>query len=531
MIKNIFLPDKIGGYTVFAKRVVGLEIGKTVIHATQIYAKGRNTLVEKCVEEEITTGPLATTTDRTVQALKKIAAQLDSGAELHTTLSSSLVIFKEIRLPFLAHEKIAQTVAFEVEPLLPFPAHEAVVDFIVTKKNMQDQSSEILVAAVQKSAIEQHLALLALAGLKTSVITIDFFALYGLYKEINQYKDRPGSVALIDIGSASTRVAHIYNGQLRAIRSLNKGIDFLSGTAYSEKKEEGAESGITAFCKEIGFTLTSFTAQTVQGESVRTLISVDTDKNANALTALISKAVHVPYELFNTAALIDQKIVSTPTKKSIQGCSLISLSAALVMPAISAFNLLKEEFAPSRTALFIKQALFGPLFGLLTIVALATYGIVERQYLKSEINELTQETIEALRQQFKRLPEKDEGEKNEEDTQDELDSLISRAQQELAEDKKTWFAFSSQTRALFLKYLLELTTIAEQGDLGLVDDSISIADGVMILKARVKDEEAIQRLERELRQSSLFKNIDRQEVPDFRANGMRIELAPNTQEA
>ena len=52
-------------------------------------------------------------------------------------------------------------VNFEVEPLLPFATDDAVIDFIITKQNVAEKSSELLVTAVQKQYITQHLQLFA----------------------------------------------------------------------------------------------------------------------------------------------------------------------------------------------------------------------------------------------------------------------------------------------------------------------------------------------------------------------------------
>ncbi len=54
-----------------------------------------------------------------------------------------------------------------------------------------------------------------------------------------------------------------------------------------------------------------------------------------------------------------------------------------------------------------------------------------------------------------------------EDTND-LEDALQKAQDELAREEKTWFAFSSQSPALFLKYLLELTSHIDKESLELV---------------------------------------------------------------
>jgi len=221
MIKNIFLPEKIGDYYLFSKRVVGVDIGKTHVSAALLYMRGRAIRIERCIEEKIENGSAATHDERIVGALKIIFEQLGSYDAVYTTLSSSLVVFKELKLPFISHEKIEMVVNFEVEPLLPFSLQDAVIDFIITKKIPEEKSSEILVAAVQKKHIVHCLEIFGQAKILVDKIVVDLFAFYSLYKRVPAYRQLAGSIVLIDFGLQSTRIVYLFDGQLRLIRTLN----------------------------------------------------------------------------------------------------------------------------------------------------------------------------------------------------------------------------------------------------------------------------------------------------------------------
>src|SRR5437763_1853237 len=127
MIKDIFLPEKIGSYYLFSKRIVGIDIGKTHIHATSLRLKGTQIIIEQCYEIPIEANQ-TTNSERVVIALKQLQEKIGSFDELYSSLSSTLIIFKELKLPFLQYEKLKMVVPFEVEPLLPFPASDAVID-------------------------------------------------------------------------------------------------------------------------------------------------------------------------------------------------------------------------------------------------------------------------------------------------------------------------------------------------------------------------------------------------------------------
>src|SRR5205814_675388 len=95
------------------------------------------------------------------------------------------------------------------------------------------------------------------------------------------------------------------------------------------------------------------------------------------------------------------------------------------------------------------------------------------------------------------------------------------------EHQETWFAFSNQSRASFLQYLLELTANIDTKSTGLDVEHIALSEKEMILKARVRDYEALKVLERELGQSKLFSYVEPQENLQFT---MKIILATTMEE-
>src|ERR1700730_592426 len=149
MIFDLFLPTKIGNYYLFAQRIAGIEINKTQIRATIIVAKESKVIIEQCIEIPIENNRDITPDQRIINALALLKKQLPR-CQISTVLSSSLVIYKELLLPFTSRETIAQVIKFEVEPLLPFKIDQAVVDFIITKSIPEENSAQIMVAAVQK---------------------------------------------------------------------------------------------------------------------------------------------------------------------------------------------------------------------------------------------------------------------------------------------------------------------------------------------------------------------------------------------
>ena len=88
MIKNILVPEKIGQYYLFPKRILSLVIEKTRVSACQIYHSGNNTKIEKFLSKAIESGSPATHDQRVSKAIQDVVSQADKYNEIRTTLSS-----------------------------------------------------------------------------------------------------------------------------------------------------------------------------------------------------------------------------------------------------------------------------------------------------------------------------------------------------------------------------------------------------------------------------------------------------------
>jgi len=534
MIKNIFLPEKIGDYYLFSKRIVGVDIGKTHVSAALLYMRGKVITIERCIKERIDNGSAATHDERIVATLKIIFAQLGSYDVVYTTLSSSLVVFKELKLPFISREKIEMVVNFEVEPLLPFSLQDAVVDFIITKQIPEEKSSEILVTAVQKKHIVHCLEIFGQAKILVDKIVVDLFAFYSLYKRIPTYSQMTGSVVLIDFGLQSTRIAYLFDGQLRLIRTLNKGVSQLVkavGDTLNIPKNEAMEhiirfglektdwpeytqaitDALSTFWRSINFTLSSFITQTPEN-NINKIILIGGGGQIKGLASFVSTLFEIPVEVFDPSLIMQDKEIQSANKHIIANSCIIALSVALPSPIIKYFNLRRDEFQIVDHTLLIKQLVVTLLLTSTLLSMLLVFYIIQTKKLSRETQSSEQQAINILKKQFK-IPKEE----------DDLEEVISLAQEEVTREQETWFAFSGKARASFLQYLLELASNIDRKSLGFTIDSITIAEGTLLLKAQVRDHEALKLLERELRQSKLFSYVEPQDNPSF---SMKIILAP-----
>lgn len=541
IIKNIFLPEAIGTNYLFAKTIVALMINKTHVTATKVVLQGHAKTVQAVVEEKIEIMP-AEESDHNAslaRTLNLVFEKIGSYDELHLVVPSAMVIFKELKLPFLSYEKIKMVIGFEIEPLLPFALKDAVVDFVVTKQNIENKSSELLAIAIQKSHINEYVSLLALVNKTIDIVTVDTIALYSLYEAIPGYKIIEGGTALVDVGLYNTRITLMINSQLKIVRTLPKGIIAITkkaatelnttpqdvmekmirfGLDQSESSEyaQKIEQAAATVWDDIIFTFTSFTAQFLQRSPMAKVIFLGEGSLMRGFVESFAKKSLLPCELFNVAHLQEIPLLSYSTDVDINRVNIVVLSAALPSLLTQKFNLLYPDVIVPNNMLLVKQLVVVMLLTLGLCASLITHYSIQTSLLKAEIRSSEHEVLSALKEKFSNL----------EDIKKMTDA-IDEAGDEVEKQKETWFAFSNQSRSSFLQYLLELTSRVDSKSTGLEVEQISIAEKELLLKARVKDYDALKVLERELGQSKLFSYVEPQENLQFT---MKIMLAQNIEE-
>lgn len=538
MIHDIFLPEKIGEYYIFYQRIVGIDITKSHLHATLLVQKGTTTKIEKVISEPLNSD-VQNHDDRIIAQLPSVMKAIGRVNHIRTAIPSTHVVFKELRLPFISHDKISMVIRFEVEPLLPFPAQEAVIDFIITDINNEEKTAQVLVAAVQKQQIAHHLSLYEQAGIRPTAITVDMFALYGLYTQIPEYSTLEGAVIVLDLDMHNTRIVAIDNKKLRIIRTLSYGIASIAkdaGNAAHTKpaafidqlvrfgideemksdKNKALYNSLSSYFNKIQFAVNS-TISTLQSKNISKVLLVGTGANIKNISAFASDLLQISCNLFDIQLITSNKQYRVAKKASLSTANIMSVAIGLLCPATEHFNLEKEEFAPPQTRLLLKQVIIASLLIITLFGSLVSHSIIQSHRLKNEIASSQLEAVDALRERFTEIPE----------DEDVLDDIVDLAKKELAKEEDIWLAFSSQARASFLEYLLELSTRINKQQLGFIPEELTITDGVIgeiTLKAQVRDFEALKQLEQVLRQSKLFSYVEGQTTTDFT---MKITIAQN----
>ena len=540
LIKDILLPEKIKSYYLFSKTVVGIEINKTSIIATKTRIQGTTSTIELIIEEKISEEVSEEDFQRTSPTLTSIFSKIGSYDEIHTVLPSSIVVFKELKLPFTSREKIGMVIGFEIEPLLPFSLRDAAIDFIITREIPEEKSSEILVTAVQKQQIIQHLQMFEAVGLKPEVITVDMISLYGLYRHIDAYKQLQGGTVLINLTSNATTIAFMINGQLKTVRTLPKGIIALTKqiaqelnktpqeivdhllrfgleTTATPEYASTIEKAVLDWWNSINFTLNSFTAQLLNRQTMSKIIFLGHGALIKGLIPFIEQKSGISCELFNVPEIDHDPTCNIKNISTITPINVISASATLPLPITVDYNLAQKEFKTENSSLLLKQLIVLVLLTVGLFATLITHYTIQTRKLQTALHKYEKEALDALNNTFKTL----EGETD-------LSTAIEDANKEVDEQKKRWFAFSNQSRASFLQCLRELSLKIDKKSIGLDLEQLIIDKDSVTLKAEVRDHDAIKVLVRELGQSNLFGPFESPEMPHF---VIRIPLATNKEES
>jgi len=539
MIKNILVPERIGNYYIFSKRVIGFDIEKTNVTATQLYLRGNNIIIERCIDQPIEANSELSYEEKVVNAIKKILSLADNFDEIYTSISSSHIIFKSLRLPFIGYNKIKRVVNFEVEPLLPFSVADAQIDFVVTKEMKKENSSEVMVAAAQRKVVDDHVALFEQAGVMPTKVVVDLLSLYSLYKNIPEYEQTTGNVVLIDIGFGLTRIAYINNGRLAFVRTLPKGVLSQARvlaqsysisqneaaemiTRYGYKKEDdenykdAIEKAAVVFWSDIKFTLQSFSFQLGEDIGVSKVLILGQGAKIAGVSGFAKNFLSIDCELFSVASLIQKGAVKAAKGLSIPSSNIVSLAVVFPSVIIGRFNLFKVGAGVKNVQLINKQLITALVLILASIILFFINSYMQIGRLKKEVYASEEEVVSVLRKKFPKIP----------DDETELEEVVIAADGQVRKLEER-FSFVGKDRFSCLKYLLELQdAIADKEGLGIQVESITISatENKIQLKARVKDYAALKKLVKELKKSKLFSDVESPEKIDF---DMRIDLAKN----
>jgi Tfp pilus assembly PilM family ATPase len=536
MIENIFLPESFGAFYLFSTKVVGIEINKTHISVCITKKSGYSTRIEELIDEPIETNGTPYT-QRVVHALQNIAKKIGTPDTLISVLPSSIVFFKELRVPFFDRDKISLIIGFEIEPLLPFPAKDAYIDFIIMNKTAEQTT--LLVAAVQKKYIDEHKELFIQAGITPpSIITVDFLILYDMYRQNSFYRSLAKNALLIDFSTTTVRVGNTQDGELKQIRTVPSGTSTIAKSIaetlhmpiqqvmeqlvrFGINQEPSSNytklvlEGLLSISNAIQLIVASFVGAQQPNEQEYVILLFGPGTRIPGIDTFLSEQLKHKCIIVDPNTIIEGTPLRTK-KHKIASWALTCTGATIPSPLMSDFNLNKSEQAESFKSFLAPALTFLILLGSLLII-LTGHMLWQQYTLRSEIAASSAETLESLKEKFSEI--------DAEDT--DLDEAINSAEATITAREKMWYKFSKEQRLSPLRYLYELTTLLDK-KITLDLEQLNINDTLMTLKGKVADGDELTMLERLIGSSPYFRQLPplRLQDPNF---VMKIRLIPGVQ--
>lgn len=537
MIKNIFLPEKYGSYYLFGTSFVGIEITGNEVHAVQVRAQGNHRVIEKSASAPFPLDSNLEWQAKATQALQKVIAGFDLRDHVITTIPSAQTIIKRMRVPFTDPEKIGQVIGFEVEPLLPFPLAEALVDCIITRTLPAEKSAELVIIAVQKERVDKIRTLFEAAQVPLTELSVDILSLYNLAHRTLPTTDT-GATVFVTSSGQTTGLLCLADRHIALIRSVPKGTLAVAKqisvkknsspeTALEElmrfgvsshehpQEKEIIQAALQPYVHDIKFTCEAFATEL--GTPIKTVTTTGTLNDIPGFAEYATTQLGLPCQMIDVTAVTHDTRVQYAKGVVVTPHQAIALGTALPLPETTSFNLIKSLPSSQELPLFIKQVIVCVSLLLVLCGILGTHFYLQYSALARAAHNRETEAVTALKTQFPAI------------TGTRIERVIEDAQEAVDKEEATWFAFSSAARASYLKILLELKSKIDVDALGFVIEKLTIREGELILKAHVRDYNALKLLEKALRSSPLLMAFEPQATTDFE---MKITLAsPNREDS
>ncbi|MGE0713169.1 MAG: type IV pilus assembly protein PilM [Planctomycetota bacterium] len=190
------------------KRVLALDIGSSEIKALEVGESGSGIALYNSACTKIGNQ------NETIYAIKEILRRHNFKATKRcvTSVSGRSVIVRYVTMAQMPEQDLRHAIRFEADKYIPFEVDEVVMDTQILEDQVGDGTSpemKVLLVAVRKNLIEEHLHLLQEAGLQSAIIDVDAFALGNAFEMRARQSGGLSPekvVALIDIGANKTNI-------------------------------------------------------------------------------------------------------------------------------------------------------------------------------------------------------------------------------------------------------------------------------------------------------------------------------------
>lgn len=242
------------------KRTVALDIGSSAVKAVQLRRVGRAYELDKFGYAEIypTLDAKMSATDRRtarLEAARQALADGDISAKfVISAVSGESIIVRYIQLPEMPENELEGAIRWEAEDYIPFPLDEVNLDWAVLGRSAAGGQTKIdvLLVAVKKELVADHVALLKQLDLQPAVIDVNSFAFLNCF-EVNYMPPAGDVIGLLDVGAEVSSINIYHGGASRFSReiaiagdSVTTAIQQRVGCSFQRAEELKRKEGLPA---------------------------------------------------------------------------------------------------------------------------------------------------------------------------------------------------------------------------------------------------------------------------------------------
>lgn len=229
-------------------RVIGLDIGTTMVRAAEVEQEGRSGRATLVAYGEVPLPPGAVE-DSAVVSISSVSGAIKqlwreggfSTRDVVMGIGSSTTAVREIDVPFMPMAQIRVSLPFQVQEMLPMPVDEAILDFFPGTQFDGPGGRMVrgLLVAATKRAVGANVEAAEQGGLRPQVIDLNALALLRSAK-VSQRAE--AVVATVDVGGSMTTVAVSERGVPRLVRVITLGGNDVTTSIARQLKIPAAEA-------------------------------------------------------------------------------------------------------------------------------------------------------------------------------------------------------------------------------------------------------------------------------------------------
>jgi len=232
------------------KNFVGVDLGHHTMKVVQLERQAGGWRVQKyataptppdAIKDGVVIDPTSIST--ALKALLKESGIHSSAAMI--AVAGGSVVVRQVRMPKMAEATLRKSIKFEASRYVPSSVEDSYIEFEIIGAT-DDNQMDVLMVAAPKDVVESRLQACETAGLEVESVDIEAFAMYRSLVEADmeaEWSDK--TIALVDVGSATTNISVVSMNVFAMTRSIPQGADTLTQAlkSYFKLSDEDAESG------------------------------------------------------------------------------------------------------------------------------------------------------------------------------------------------------------------------------------------------------------------------------------------------